>query len=168
MYHCIHSGEYPELKPGNSDIKVVIQNRSGRDVKLKPGTEIGTVTTANIIPTTQVSNDSEIAGPERVSSMSAQVESIDTLRDTYDMVRIDLKDILQKLNLSGMKDWEPSLQKATQDLICEFTCIFSQYDLDLGKTSIVKHSIKVNNPGPFKEWYRCIPPGMYEEVKEHI
>ena len=161
-------GNTSELKPGNSNIEVVIQNRSGRDVKLKPGTEIGTVTAANIVPTMQVSNDSEVTGQERVSSMSAQVESIDTLRDTSDMVRTDLKDILQKLNLSGMKDWEPSLQKATQDLICEFACIFSQDDLDLGKTSIVKHSIKVNDPVPFKEWYRCIPPGMYEEVKVHI
>ena len=48
------------------------------------------------------------------------------------------------------------------------TCIFSQDDLDLGKTSIVKHSIKVNDPALFKEWYRCIAPGMYEEVKVHI
>ena len=55
------------------------------------------------------------------------------------------------------------------DLICEFACIFSQNDLDLGKTSIVKHSIKVNDPPvPFKEWYRYIPPGMYDEVKVHI
>ena len=60
------------------------------------------------------------------------------------------------------------IAKAAQDLICEFTCIFSQDDLDLGKTSIVKHSIKVHDPVPFKEWYRCIPPGMYEEVKVHI
>ena len=85
-----------------------------------------------------------------------------------DQVKNDLKDILQKRNLSGMKDWEPSLQNAAQDLICEFTCIFSQDDLDLGKTSIVKHFIKVNDPVLFKEWYRCIPPGMYEEVKVHI
>ena len=88
-------GNTSELKPGNSDIEVVIQNRSGRDMKLKPGTGIGTVATANIVPTMQVSNDSEITGQERVSSMSAQVESIDTLRDTFDMVRTDLKDILQ-------------------------------------------------------------------------
>ena len=47
-------GNTSELKPGNSNIEVVIQNRSGRDVKLKPGTEIGTVTATNIIPTTQV------------------------------------------------------------------------------------------------------------------
>ena len=85
-------------------------------MKLKPGTEIGTVTATNIVPTIQVSNDSEVTGQERVSSMSAQVESIDILRDTSDMLRTDLKDTLQKLNLSGMKDWDPLLQKATQDL----------------------------------------------------
>ena len=44
-------GNTSELKPGNSNIEVVIQNRSGRDVMLKPGTEIGTVIAANIIPT---------------------------------------------------------------------------------------------------------------------
>ena len=67
-----------------------------------------------------------------------------------------------------MKDWEPSLQKAAPELICEFTCIFYQDDLDLGKTSIVKHSIKVIDSVPFKKWYRSIPSGMYEEVKVHI
>ena len=45
---------------------------------------------------------------------------------------------------------------------------FSQNDLDLGKTSIVKHSIKVNDPVPFKQWYRHIPPRMFDEVKVHI
>ena len=50
-------GNTSELKPGNSDIEVVIQNRSGRDMKLKPGTKVGTVVAANIVPTTQVSND---------------------------------------------------------------------------------------------------------------
>ena len=73
-------GDTSELKPGNSDIEVVIQNRSGRDMKLKPGTEIGTVTAANIVPIIQVSNDSEVTGQEGVSSMSAQVESIGTLK----------------------------------------------------------------------------------------
>ena len=92
--------------------------------------------------------------------MSAQVESIDILWDTSAWVRNDLEDILQKLNLSRMEDWEPSLQKAAKDLLYEFTCIFSQDDLDLGKRSIVKHSIKVNDFVLFKEWYRCIPPEM--------
>ena len=101
-----------ELKPGNSNIEVVIQNRSGKDVKLKSGTKIGTDIAANIIPTMKVSNDFDVTGQERVSSMLAQVKSIDILWDTSDWVRNDLKDILQKLNLSRMEDWEPSLQKA--------------------------------------------------------
>ena len=60
------------------------------------------------------------------------------------------------------------IAEAAQELISEFACIFSQDDLDLGRTSIVKHSIKVNNSVPFKEQYWCILPGMYEEVKAHI
>ena len=160
-------GNTSELKPGISDIEVVIKNRSGRDVKLKPGTKIGTVITDNTVLTMQVANDFDVNGQERDSSMSAQVESTDILRETSD-VSNDLKDILKKLNLSRMEECEPNLQQAAQDLICEFTCIFSKDNLDLGKTSIVKHSIKVNDPVLVKEWYRHIPPGMYDEVKVHI
>ena len=67
-----------------------------------------------------------------------------------------------------MEKWEPQLQQTTWDLICKFACIFSQDDLNLCKTSIVKHSIKINDPVLFKEWYRHIPPEMYDEVKVHI
>ena len=136
-------------------------------MKLKPGTEIGTVIATNIVLTMQVSNEFNVNAQERVPRMLAQIESTDILRETSD-VDNDLKDILQKLNLYRMGEWEPSLQQAAQDLICEFACIFSQDDLDLGKTSNVKHSIKVNDPVPFKEQYRHIPPGMYDEVKVHI
>ena len=59
-------------------------------------------------------------------------------------------------------------QQEAEDLIHEYACIFSQNDLDLGMTSVIKHSIKVNDPTPFKEHYRCIPPGMYDEAKAHI
>ena len=57
-------GNTSEMKPGNSNIDVVIQNRSGKDVKLKPGTKIGTVTAANIVPTMQVSNHFDVNEPE--------------------------------------------------------------------------------------------------------
>ena len=73
-------------------------------MKLKPCTEIGTITATNIVSTTQVSNDSEVTGLERVFNMVAQIGSIDVLKYTSHMVRTGLEDILQKLNLSGMKD----------------------------------------------------------------
>ena len=49
-------GNTSELRPGKSEIKIVIKHRSVRDVNLKPYTEIGTVIAANIVLTTQVSN----------------------------------------------------------------------------------------------------------------
>ena len=95
------------------------------------------------------------------------MESTDILEETpYESK--DSKDILQKHNLYGMEEWEPQLQQDAQDLMCKFACIFSQNDLDLGKISIVKHSIKVNDPVPFEELYRHSPPGMYNKVKVHI
>ena len=86
-------------------------------MKLKPGIEIGTVIAVNITPTMQVSNNFDVVEQERASSMSVQVRSTDLLRETPD-VNDDSKDILQKLNLSGMEEWEPQLQQTIQDLIC--------------------------------------------------
>ena len=79
-------------------------------MKLKPCTEIGTVITANIVPITQVSNDFDVDKKERVSCMSAQVEFADILVETPHRSS-DPKDILQKLNLSGMEEWKPQLQQ---------------------------------------------------------
>ena len=89
-----------DLRPGKSEIEVVVQNRSGKDMKLKPCTKICTVIVANIVLTTQVSNNFDVGEPERVSSMSAQVVSTDILGETPD-VSDDQKDILQKLNFNG-------------------------------------------------------------------
>ena len=95
MCECIHCGNTSELSPGKS--------RSGKDMKLKPHTKIGTVITANIVPTTQVSNDFDVDEKERVSCMSAQVESANILGEALHGSS-DPKDILQKLNLSGMEE----------------------------------------------------------------
>ena len=86
-------GNTSKMRPGKSEIEVVIQNRSEKDVKLKPCTEIGTVTTANIVPTTQVSNDFDVGEQERVSCMLVQVGSTDILGESPD-VSDDPKDIL--------------------------------------------------------------------------
>ena len=51
----------------------------------------------------KVSNEAEVTESEIVSNMLAQLGS-DVLKDTSNMVRTGLKDILQKLDLSGMKN----------------------------------------------------------------
>ena len=41
-------------------------------------------------------------------------------------------------------------------------------DMDLDKTSLVKHSIKLTDNTPFKEKYLWILTRMYEEEREHL
>ena len=73
-------------------------------MKLKAGTKIGTVMAASIVPTMQVSNDFDVTGQKRVSSMLAQVESIDILRDASDMMRNDLKRSCRSLICLGWRN----------------------------------------------------------------
>ena len=86
---------------------------------------------------------------KKVQCKSAQAD----LSEESQQEERDPEDILQKVDLSGIYDWDPKVQQDAQDLICEYTCIFSQNDLDLGKTSIIKHSIKLTDPTLFKEHY---------------
>ena len=77
---------------------------------------------------------------------------------------IDPEEILQKVDLLGKTDWNSTKQQEAYNSICVYSYIFSWNDLDLSKTSIVKQSIKLTDPAPFKECCRCIPPRMYEVV----
>ena len=59
-------------------------------------------------------------------------------------------------------------QKEAQELITEYTSIFPMSDMDLGKTSLFKHTIRLMDNTPFKKHYCWIPPSKYEEAKEHL
>ena len=102
-------GNTLELRPGKSDVNLVLQNSSGKDMNLKPCTKIGTIITANIVPTIQVSNGFDLEEKERVACMSAQVESTNIAGKTH-QGSSDPRAILQKLDLSRIEEWEPQLQ----------------------------------------------------------
>ena len=55
-----------------------------------------------------------------------------------------------------------------RQVIGNWSHIFSKSPTDLGKADIVKHKIKLTDDTPFKEPYRRIPPGMFEEVRQHL
>ena len=46
--------------------------------------------------------------------------------------------------------------------------MFSSHDLDIGRTSVVKHRIDLLDDQPFKDRSRRIPPAMFEEVRQHL
>ena len=62
-----------------------------------------------------------------------------------------MKELFNKLDLSGTENWEETEKRETEALIREYSFLFALDDLDLGKTSIVKHKIKLVDSEPFKE-----------------
>ena len=62
-------------------------------------------------------------------------------------------ELLQKLDLSGISQWTTEQQEQVHNLFLEFGNLFTLDLLDLGKTSIVKHKIRLNDYTPFKERY---------------
>ena len=67
-------GNTSELIPGGSGVTVVLRNLSGREVTLEPHTEVGIVTTANIIPSIQIPNESDMGENEKIQCMSVQAD----------------------------------------------------------------------------------------------
>ena len=88
------------------------------------------------------------------------------------MESVDCKDngewLLEQLDLTGLEEWSKDLQEEAKNMLRGNASIFSKHDLDMGRTNLVKHSIVLTDPIPFKERYRTIPPQLFSEVKAHL
>ena len=62
----------------------------------------------------------------------------------------------------------PQEHKESSCLLNRCKNIFSTGSTDLGCTNLVEHEINVNDPTPFKDPYRHIPPAIFEEVRQHL
>ena len=80
----------------------------------------------------------------------------------------ELEKLFSKVDLIGIVTWSVQEQKEVRDMITEFVFLFALDDLDLGKTSVVKHTMKLTNPTPFNERYRQFLPDQFEEMKKHL
>ena len=79
-----------------------------------------------------------------------------------------LEKLFAKLDLSGNASWSKQDQRDVTSLIEEYHHLFVLNDLELGKTDLVKHSMKVNDYTPLKERYQWIPCYQYDEVCKHL
>ena len=75
---------------------------------------------------------------------------------------------MKLIDLSGLEDWPEHLQTEAKEMLKRNAKTFSRNDMDMGRTNLVKHYIKLTDPLPFKEAYRRIPPQMYDEVRAHM
>ena len=58
--------------------------------------------------------------------------------------------VLEALDFQGPKEWPESEQKQARDLFLKWEHLFAHSDLDLGKTALTKHTIKLTDQTPFK------------------
>ena len=64
-----------------------------------------------------------------------------------------LEKLFDKLDLSGMMGWSQSQKQQMKQVFENYHHLFVLEDLELGKTDLVKHVIKLDNQQPFREWY---------------
>ena len=72
--------------------------------------------------------------------------------------------LLEKLNLDGLVHWSPENVVTARELVLAYHDVFTLESHELGCTSTIEHEIHIKNDEPFKEWFRCIPPPLLEEV----
>ena len=80
---------------------------------------------------------------------------------------VDKHPLFDKIKLPSTGLTSEELQKGT-DLILKYENLFSTGDEDIGHCTAVQHRIELTNDIPFKQRHRRIPPGMYEEVRQHL
>ena len=79
----------------------------------------------------------------------------------------DSESFLGQLNITSEVLTAPEISQLKQ-MLKSHPNNFSQGDSDVGHVRRVKHEIKLTDPIPFKERHRRIPPGMYDQVREHL
>ena len=104
---------------------MVLWNLSGREVTLEPNTEVGTISAANKVPPTLtpkvIEENIQMMKMTKIQCKSAQVYLSNSKSK---QVKVDTEGILQKVDLSGITDWNPAKQHEAHDLIHEYTSIF--------------------------------------------
>ena len=121
--------------------------------------------------------------PVKICNMSAKTLTIKPRSDLCQISEVKVVDSLASdlyptesqpspLEELGVKIDQSHLSEAqylrVQQVLGKWDHIFSKGPTDLGKTDLVKHKIVLNDDTPFKQPHRRIPPGMYEEVRQHV
>ena len=144
---------YAECKSGSSRVGVAVRNISKAVVVIAKGQQIARVTAANQVP--------NMLAPKYVEG--------DVGSEQKEVVRQErVQKLREQLDFSGAQSWTQNQKSKIQETLEDFHDVFALSPMELGCTSLVKHSIKIVDLKPFKERYRRIPPHQFEEVRKHL
>ena len=152
---------YETFKQGGNRVTIGLQNMTREKIILKRGTRVARVSAANKVPpmlAPDPSTDRSELGYRSRESNSEGVPKYKIANSDKNVAKLKptperLNDLFTKLDLSGIQDWPEDLPQKVHDFMIEYQHLFMLNDLELGKTSKVKHEIKLSNPVPFKDRY---------------
>ena len=147
--HFLHT--YTHLKNGSGRVSLMVRNMSNSHIFLKKGVLVACVVSALPVPPTKLSLEIGAAlGSE------AKPEPM--------LVMVKQEKLLEKLSLDGLAHWSLRNAAAASELVLAYHNVFMLESNELDCTSAIEHEICSDNSEPFKEWFRCIPPPLLEEV----
>ena len=151
--HVLHV--YTRLKNGSSRVSLMVRNMSDSHIILKKEVPVVHVMLASPVPPTELLLEMEATlGTEAKPQPMSVVARWEKL--------------LEKLNLDGLAHWSPRNAAVARELALAYHDVFALESNELGCTSAIEHEICINNSEPFKEWFRCIPPPLLEEVQASL
>ena len=137
---------YAEVHPGSSQMPICLRNLSAYSTVVPAKVVIRKVGPANQVP------------PIILLTRTSEESVCDPWKDW----------ILNELSLQGLEDWPEDGQKQARGLLTRWKHLFIHSDIDLGKTSLIKHQIKFTDKMPFRECYQWILPHTYDDVKANL
>ena len=147
---------YTELRQGSKNAVMVVRNRMAYSQTLKK------TLVARTVATTIVSE------PPPGTSLWAGEDGQHNPHTPKLTVRQRHEKLFEELDLSGLDWWPLGLADAAHWLLAEYHEVFSLEPVDLGCTHSTKHTIKVMDDTPFKDWFRQIPLPLVGEVQNHL
>ena len=143
---------YSFMRPGSKRAGVALMNLSNSPVTLNKGSVVAVVKAANVVPPMLAPKKEE--GKDNMQMLEKTPEQLDKL--------------FSNLDLSGMQSWSVEQQREMREVFEDYHHLFALEDMELGKTDLVKHVIRLDNDKPFRDRYRRITLHQYEEVKKHL
>ena len=109
-------------------------NLSNAPITLNKGTVVATVKVTNLIPPMLAPK------PPPGNSKPEEIPKKTLAR---------LEKLFSKLDLSGMDDWSHTQKDSMRNVFEDYHHLFALEDLELGRTDLVKHVIKLDDPKLF-------------------
>ena len=147
----------PIVTMNKSRVPFRVYNPHDKPIKLKKGTFCGFVS-----PVDQVED------VINTSDMDQKEETISSISDKIDDKGDDLPNHLGDMYKEACENMDEKSRKVFLDLLIKYQKVFSKGDYDIGRTSLVKHTIETGDSAPIKQAPRRLPLIQQEEVDRQV